>query len=153
MGRRASVTSWALIVALAITTAAAQDPLASDETGVIEGVVTARDTGQPLSGVAIHLDTRLSEPVAATDAGGEVTLVPVGNEAGRHDLYRSVETDAEGRFTMSALRPGAYRVFAWATIPEYAERNAQFLAPWLGRGRFVTVNQNAVVDVELDLIP
>jgi hypothetical protein len=46
----------------------------------------------------------------------EVTLVPEGNQAGRHDLYRSVLTGEDGAFALETIRPGAYRVFAWRRI-------------------------------------
>lgn len=85
--------------------------------------------------------------------GALVTLVPEGNDAGRHDLYRRVESDADGRFVLETLRPGPYRILAWESIPEHAERNAGFLAPYLSRGRLVTLGQNGLVEVELNVIP
>lgn len=95
----------------------------------------------------------VTDALGAPQEGALVTLVPEGNAAGRHDLYRRVESDADGRFFLETLRPGPYRVFAWESITEYAERNADFLDPYLSRGRLVTVGQNGLVEVALDLIP
>jgi Carboxypeptidase regulatory-like domain len=117
-------------------------------------------TGAPGSTLLIRAASASGRIIGTvTDARGEpregalVTLVPEGNAAGRHDLYRRVEADADGQFVLETLRPGPYRVFAWESIPQYAERNTEFLNPYLSRGRLVTVGQNGLVDVELDLIP
>lgn len=85
--------------------------------------------------------------------GAKVTLVPEGTLGGRRDLYKSAETDAEGRFSLAEVPPGGYRILGWESIPESAERNAGFLAPYRGRGRYVTVERNGTVEVELPLIP
>lgn len=96
---------------------------------------------------------RVVDGRGAPFGGAKVTLVPEGTNGGRRDLYKSVETDAEGRFSLPAVPPGGYRILAWESIPESAERNADFLAPYLGRGRYVTVERNGTVEVDLPLIP
>jgi hypothetical protein len=77
-----------------------------------------------------------------------VTLIPEGARRDRYDLHRSLYSEADGRFQFRGLPPGAYRVFAWTAIPDGAELNTVFLAPFLGRGRFVTIGQGAAVDIE-----
>ena len=84
--------------------------------------------------------------------GARITLVPEGTRRGRRDVYRSIESDEEGTFALGAIPPGSYRVFAWESIPEGAERNTDFLAPYLGRDRLITVDENVAVDVEVSLI-
>lgn len=85
--------------------------------------------------------------------GARVTLVPGGVYRNRYDRYKAAFTDAEGRFRLDDVPLGPYQVFAWENIPIDAEMNADFLTPFLGRGRSVRIDRTgASVEVELRVI-
>ena len=82
-----------------------------------------------------------------------VALVPAARMR-RPDLYKSVLTDAEGRFDFQGVTPGEYLLLAWNNVEPGAWMNADFLKPYENRGRLVrvgegsrqTVTQLAVMD-------
>ncbi len=75
--------------------------------GHIEGMVL-KDSGDP-------------EPVCT------VALAPEPPQPYRSDLYRRAECDAEGRFRLSGLAPGTYKLWAFEEIEPGAERDPDFL--------------------------
>jgi len=89
-----------------------------------------------------------SQPVPGT----RVVIVP---DRARHraDLYRTSMTDANGRFSMSSVPPGDYKVFAWETIDEYAWFDPDFLGRFEAAGRAVRVVESAAQAVEVRIIP
>jgi protocatechuate 3,4-dioxygenase beta subunit len=92
-----------------------------------------RITGRESGGLTLRLASTSSALVgsvtgrAGAAAGAHVVLVP---DQSRHraDLYRAVTTDQHGRFAMSRIVPGDYKVYAWAAIEPYAWFDPQVLA-------------------------
>lgn len=85
--------------------------------------------------------------------GARVTLVPGGVYRNRYDRYKAAFTDADGRFRLDDVPLGPYQVFAWENIPIDAEMSADFLTPFLGRGRSVRIDRaGGSVEVELRVI-
>jgi hypothetical protein len=60
-------------------------------------------------------------------------------------LMRTATTNAQGKFTMSALPPGPYRLFAWESIPAGAYQNAEFMKAYEDRGVSVIVQAGATM--------
>jgi hypothetical protein len=46
-------------------------------------------------------------------SGVTVVLVPEPRLRGRSDLYKTAMSDAAGKFDISGITPGRYRVFSW----------------------------------------
>jgi sarcosine oxidase gamma subunit len=101
--------------------------------GTLEGVVL-NDNREPVPNVA-------------------VSLVPDLAHRARTDLYKSISTDAAGRFRIDRIPPGDYVVFAWDGIESGEWQNPEFLAPFEGRGARVHLGDNAAVAIDLTAIP
>jgi len=112
-----------------------------------DGILTIRLRSAPGEVTGTVVDA-MGDP----HAGAKVTLVPGGIYTDRYDRYKSALTDEEGRFRLEAVPPGPYQIIAWETIAMDAEMNADFLAPFRGRGRSVRIEQAGTVDIELRII-
>jgi hypothetical protein len=96
------------------------------ESGLV--IVMGADGGE-ISGVVRN---EKEEPVAA-----EVTLVPI---SGSKPAYRSFRAEADGRFRLTAVAPGRYRLWAWDDVNQFAVMyDPDFLTPFA----------NSAVDVEV----
>ena len=67
--------------------------------------------------------------------------------------YKNVMTDEAGRFQISGIRPGRYTAFAFSEIERNAWMNPTFMAPHLGRGVSIDVEQDETVEQDLEIIP
>jgi hypothetical protein len=63
-----------------------------------------------------------------------VVIVPDSQSAQRADRFRSVVTDAEGRFRAVGIVPGTYSVFAWESMDDTRWQNAEFMRNFEGKG-------------------
>jgi hypothetical protein len=82
-----------------------------------------------------------------------VVLIP--NEPHRHSygLYRLVATDQHGHFSIDGVPPGAYKLFAWRSIPDNAWTMEQYLMPYEDRGTAVDVPESGIKsDLKVQLI-
>jgi hypothetical protein len=76
-------------------------------------------------------------------------MLPDAARRGRFDLYKSVSSDAAGRFKFEQVPPGDYVAFAWDGFESGEWQNADFVAPYEGRGTRVRVLDNASAVLEL----
>jgi len=74
-----------------------------------------------------------------------VVLIPEGRRRENPLLYKKATASADGQFTLQALAPGQYKIFAWENLPTGAERNGQFLARFEQFGRSVTVTAGSTI--------
>lgn len=105
----------------------ALEVIAASGAGNIEGVVASG--GRPL-------------------ARAQLVMVP---DRARHrpDLYRSVETDGSGRFSIYSVEPGDYRVLAWEQIELYSWFDPAILQQFETRGTPVHVTAGSTHDLSL----
>jgi protocatechuate 3,4-dioxygenase beta subunit len=85
-------------------------------------------------------------------SGVRVVIVPDRSRS-RVDLYRTVITDENGRFLVSAVPPGDYKLFSWESIQEFAWFDAEVMARFESRGRSVHVTENSNETIDLRIIP
>jgi hypothetical protein len=105
-----------------------------------EVAVTIRTNGATVEGTV--RDAQRSSRVA--------TVVLVPQRARRNaSLYRSVVSDSTGRFTLSGVAPGEYRVFAWESVPTNAWTNAEFLARYEDQGKPIIVNAGTTGTIDV----
>ena len=86
-------------------------------------------------------------------ANATVVLVPSPSHRQNAQMYKTVQTDDLGRFSMKGVAPGGYTLFAWESVPYTAWMNSDFLAKYENRGRAVVVSEGTRLEVQLDLIP
>jgi len=104
------------------------------------------------------LDILLSSSVGAltgsvtggqgSTAGVQVVLVP-DRFRQRAELYRDVMTNQNGRFSISNIVPGDYKVFAWEAVEPYAWFDPQVLARGESRAKFVHVAESLTQTIEV----
>jgi hypothetical protein len=78
-----------------------------------------------------------------------VALLPDPGRRARMDLYKTVSTDASGRFKIERVPPGEYVAFAWDGIESGDWQNPEFVAPYEPRGTPVRVRDSAAANIEL----
>jgi hypothetical protein len=82
-----------------------------------------------------------------------VVAVPDAADRSRSDRYKSVSSDASGRFQIQGLAPGSYSLFAWEDIEEGAWQDPDFLRPYEVRGTPVRIRDGSDENVQLPVIP
>ena len=107
-------------------------------------IVLSRKPGQ-IEGVVVN-DKR--QPVA----GIRTILIP-DQDRGRLGLYKFAETDQTGRFTIRGITPGAYKVFAWEALEEWAFFDSDLMQRFEPYGTPIRVSESDELVTEVKLIP
>jgi hypothetical protein len=90
------------------------------------------------------------EPVT----GATVVLLPeLDRRLLRTDLYRVTGTNQVGEFSMEALPPGEYRVFAWENVEDRQWQDPAFMRRYEEMGRTVLITESQRQSVEIRSIP
>lgn len=83
-----------------------------------------------------------------------VTLLPAQrSKLGSDWWFKSTTTDQYGSFTLTGIRPGDYRLFAWQKIKAGEEREPDFLDQFKDQGLKLQVAPGAMLSVRLNAIP
>jgi hypothetical protein len=109
--------------------------------------VVVRTNGGSIGGVV--RDSAQQMPAA----GATIVLVPQTQHRQNQSLFMSVTSDASGHFSMTAISPGIYKLFAWDSIEPGAFQNATFLSQYEEKGLAVSVAPAIHLDTSLILIP
>jgi protocatechuate 3,4-dioxygenase beta subunit len=89
-----------------------------------------------------------SQPIPST----RIVLVPDRTRS-RPDLYRTATTDPNGRFSLAAVAPGDYRIFAWESMEEFGWFDPDTISRSENKGRAVHVTETSSEAVDVKLIP
>jgi hypothetical protein len=118
--------------------------LESRSTDRIEIVLSAK--GGVLDGVVVDKNR---------DAVGRVTvaLIPDAAHRQRRDLYKTVPSDASGRFHFDAVAPGDYLMFAWQDVEDDAWHDPNFVRRNEASGRPIRIIESGRETLELIAIP
>jgi len=68
-------------------------------------------------------------------------------------FYKDGHTDQYGRFTIKALAPGRYKLFAWEDVEEGAYQDPDFIRKFEPLGEAVVIRENSHESAQLKLIP
>lgn len=109
------------------------DVVASANGGVVEGVVT-NSKGEPV-------------------ANAVIVAVPEARLRGHADRFRKTVSDQSGRFTLRAVTPGEYTVFAWESVEGEAYYNPEFLKTYEGQGSALRVGDGERKSLQVQVIP
>jgi protocatechuate 3,4-dioxygenase beta subunit len=92
---------------------------------------------------------------ASQEPAVRATVVLVPEAARRQDQtrYKTAQTDKDGKFTLSAIIPGNYSVFAWEGVPQSAWLNAEFMKKFESRGQIITLERGASTGMQLIALP
>lgn len=71
----------------------------------------------------------------------------------RPELFRDAVADQNGRFNLSSIPPGDYRLFAWESIEPFAWLDPQTLKQGESRSTFIRLSEMARETVEVPVIP
>jgi hypothetical protein len=83
--------------------------------------------------------------------GTQIVLIPT--ERSRLDLYRTTVTDPNGKFSMSNLTPGDYKLFSWETADMGAQYDPDFLKQYEDQGQSVRIVESSNQNIDVKLIP
>jgi hypothetical protein len=84
-----------------------------------------------------------------TARAGTVTVVRVSDEVRVEGLLRS---EMGGRFRITGLAPGEYRIFAWEQIPAFLADDSQFLKHFENAATVLKVDEDQHATADLKLI-
>jgi len=91
-----------------------------------------------------------------TDKAGQAfraaTAVLVPAARNRMDLYRTVTSDQDGRFSLANVAPGDYKILAWEDVPRGAYTDPAFLKTYEDRGRAITLDKGETESVQIMVI-
>jgi hypothetical protein len=71
----------------------------------------------------------------------------------RSDLYRTVTTDASGRFRIQTIAPGEYKLFAWEYADPDSWQDAEFMQAYEAFGKPILITQNSRQEAQINPIP
>jgi hypothetical protein len=120
------------------------------------GLIVTSSTPDPIEFVFASTTGTLLGNVQSSDpsvaAYAWVTVAPTAEHRDNRILYRSVRANAEGRFQISGIVPGEYKLFAFAEIPYYASENPGFLSRYetlgvplhISGGETTTISPNLI---------
>jgi 5-hydroxyisourate hydrolase-like protein (transthyretin family) len=103
-------------------------------------ILIASDSGQ-LSGTVMNDDRKPA-------AGIQIALIPE-RLRNRADLFKSAVSDLDGRFQISSIPPGDYKVFAWDAIEPYSWFDPGVLKSFEDMGTAVRVEPNGKQSIQL----
>lgn len=96
--------------------------------------------------VGTVVDSR-SQPIA----GIPVYLIPA--QRSRFDLYQPSMTDASGRFALTNIAPGDYKLFSWEAAETSSQFDPDFMREYEQRGQAIHTTESSMQTVELKMIP
>jgi protocatechuate 3,4-dioxygenase beta subunit len=121
------------------------------DNGVVSASSPAERIELEVSGNCGAIEGAVSNiPRGAQNVG--VVLVPDSHRA-NVELYKYASVDAQGRFTMTGIAPGSYKVFSWETYQPQLREDPDFITSYEDRGTHVVVTESTQVpDVHVTLI-
>jgi hypothetical protein len=123
----------------------------------------AGDSGLSVNGGTLMVDLVASpngavvEGMAVNQNNAPVTnavivAVPDARFRGREDRFSKTVTDQRGRFTLHAIPPGDYTLFAWESVDGESYYNPEFLKTYDGQGIALRIGESEHKNVQLKVI-
>lgn len=130
---------------------------------VLAGGREVNDSGISVNGGAVMLDVTASANGGIVDgvavnakgapvANAQIVAVPEMRLRGREDRYRKAVSDQSGRFTLRAMPPGEYSVFAWESLDGEVYLNPDFLKKYEGQGSALHIGEGEHKSVQAGVI-
>ena len=106
--------------------------------------ITLAHEGGELVGVVLDA---ADKPVA----GATVVLAPQGKQNARTDLFRDIQSDQYGRFTVEGVAPGDYRLFAWEDVDPGMWWDPDFRKKYVAKSTAVTIGAKEKAQAKVHL--
>jgi hypothetical protein len=113
----------------------------------VELVVSTK--GGMIEGTVLEKEKDVDDDHVAASA--TVVAVPEQKYRNLPNRFFTAETDQHGRFTIRALPPGSYSLYAWQDIEDGVYKDPDFLKSQEAKGMSVKVEENSDQKVELKL--
>jgi hypothetical protein len=84
--------------------------------------------------------------------GVQAVLIPE-KYRDRTELYKATTTDQTGHFTIRAVAPGDYKLFAWEALENFAYFDADLVRQVEAQGKPVHVAESSKLQVDVRVIP
>jgi hypothetical protein len=82
--------------------------------------------------------------------GALAVLIP--SDRGRYDLYRTANSDKDGKIAFANVTPGDYKVFAWEEIQQGAWQDPYVMEKYEDRGRPVHIDKAGALKEEVQIV-
>jgi len=86
-------------------------------------------------------------------AGAMVVMVPALQGRQKSAWYKTATSSGAGRFVITGIAPGEYKLLAWESAPLLAYQDPSFLAKFEESGRAVMVNPSSTTSAQVKVIP
>jgi hypothetical protein len=124
--------------------------LSDDYVDVLEDGIEVKSTDVQLDGLISFAGGSLEGTITGAHRA-TVALIPNPQDRAKH-LYRTAITDENGQFTIPAIAPGSYRLFAWSKLNGAAYKNAEFMKQYEARGAPVVIQKSGRSRIEATLL-
>jgi protocatechuate 3,4-dioxygenase beta subunit len=84
--------------------------------------------------------------------GAMVVLVPETSKREHQQLYKFSTTDQYGKFSLAAIAPGQYKLFAWDNAEAGQWMDPEFIKIYENDGKVITVTENAQITADLEVL-
>ena len=84
--------------------------------------------------------------------GATVVLIPEANKREQAAAYRTATLDQYGKFNLTGVPPGEYKLFAWDAVETGQWMDREFLSAFESKGKAVSIGQNTAVTAEVELL-
>jgi len=105
--------------------------------------------GATVSGNTLRASRGKPLPAAST----RVVLIPDSNRRGRRDLFKNVISDGDGKFQITGIAPGTYKLFAWDLVEDGAWEDPEFMRIYEDSGKTIRVSENSRETADINVIP
>jgi hypothetical protein len=124
----------------------------ADALGDFARISRASNLQIELSSRVAQLEGMVRDEKAQPAAGVRVVLVPDAKRD-HPELFKEALSDQTGRFSITSIRPGSYKVFASDAIERYAYFDPAVLRLYEQRAQSVSLAESARSTMELKMLP